>query len=103
MYSLTQPHAVKAETHAVDAAVAALPVRIDLRSDTVTKPTPTVSTERHFGLRSAAPALRQSWQLQPSGNSALRGTALRCAAPRCTRADTAAAHLRCARFGAALR
>ena len=98
MYSLTQPHAVKAETHAVDAAVAALPERIDLRSDTVTKPTPTVSTERHFGLRSAAPALRQSWQLQPSGNSALR-----CAAPRCTRADTAAAHLRCARFGAALR
>ena len=55
MYSLTQPHAVKAETHAVDAAIAALPVRLDLRSDTVTKPTPTVRTARCAGLRGAEP------------------------------------------------
>ena len=89
MYSLTQPHAVKAETHAVDAAVAALPVRIDLRSDTVTKPTAAVSTARCFGLRGAAALPGQSWQLQPWGRAALRGAHL--AAQR--RAAPAAAQL----------
>jgi hypothetical protein len=45
-YALAQPHSapkVSAETHGVvNGDAAALPVRIDLRSDTVTKPTPAV-------------------------------------------------------------
>ena len=45
-YALAQPHSVpkvSAETHGVaNGDAAALPVRIDLRSDTVTKPSPAV-------------------------------------------------------------
>lgn len=56
MYALTQPHsAAKAVTHACDGDAAAFPARIDLRSDTVTKPTDSVSATRRcaagFGLR----------------------------------------------------
>ena len=68
-YALAQPHSVpkvSAETHGVpNGDAAALPVRIDLRSDTVTKPSPSVRSERlpslraHTGAVALAAAPRQ--------------------------------------------
>jgi hypothetical protein len=77
MYALTQPHsAAKAVTHACDGDAAAFPARIDLRSDTVTKPTDSVSATRRcaagFGLRERSQASVTSYDARAARRCAGR-------------------------------